>query len=292
MQASDVLRAAAAARTTASTLDLRVDDAVVLHESNRLAVRLRPCDVLARITYVTHQADAAFEVEVARRLAETDSPVAALEPRVEPRVYLRDGFVITLWTYYEPASPRNVAPAEYAQALKRLHDSTREINLPTPHFTDRVAHAQRLLGNRTLTPELGDADRELLSATLRELRRAIAQRGAAEQLLHGEPHPGNILRTKNGLLFADWETCCRGPVEFDIVHAPEAVSRHYPGADQDLLRMCRVLMLAMIATWRWDREDQLPNGRQLGAEWLSQLRAALDRDGRTLRADHSPASER
>jgi hypothetical protein len=46
-----------------------------------------------------------------------------------------------------------------------------------------------------------------------------------------------------------------------------------------LLRECRILVLAMIATWRWDRGDQLPNGRQLGAEWLSQIRVALDRKG-------------
>jgi hypothetical protein len=32
----------------------------------------------------------------------------------------------------------------------------------------------------------------------------------------------------------------------------------------------------MITTWRWDRGDQLPNGRQLGTEWLSQIRAALE----------------
>jgi hypothetical protein len=35
-------------------------------------------------------------------------------------------------------------------------------------------------------------------------------------------------------------------------------------------------VLAMIATWRWERDDQLPNGRQLGTEWLNQLRTALD----------------
>jgi hypothetical protein len=37
-------------------------------------------------------------------------------------------------------------------------------------------------------------------------------------------------------------------------------------------------VLAMIATWRWEVGDQLPNGRQLGMEWLSQIRAALDRN--------------
>ena len=57
------------------------------------------------------------------------------------------------------------------------------------------------------------------------------------------------------------------------------VSEDYPGVDPDLLRECRILMLAMITTWRWDRGDQLPNGRRLGTEWLSQLRAALDRNG-------------
>ncbi len=279
MEPSEVQRAIEAGRSAASTLDLRVEDAVVVHNSNRIAVRLTPCDVLARVAPLSYQTCAEFESEVVRRLAETDGPVAALEPRVEPRVYVRDGFVVTLWTYYEPVSPQDVAPAEYAQALARLHAGMREIDLPAPRVTDRVAEAQWLIGNRAQTPELGDADRELLSNTLRKMRWAIGQRGASEQLLHGEPHPGNLLRTKNGLLFVDLETCCRGPVEFDIAHAPEEISEHYPAANQDLLRECRILMLAMVQTWRWDRDDQLPNGRQLGTEWLGQMRAALDRYG-------------
>ena len=152
----------------------------------------------------------------------------------------------------------------------------REIDLPTPHFTDRVAEAQRLVDNRDYTPQLGDADRELLSNTLRNLSFAIGQRGTAEQLLHGEPHPGNLLRTRSGLLFVDLETCCRGPVEFDLAHVPEEVSEHYPGADLELLRECRILMRAMVASWRWDRDDQFPNGRRMGTELLSQMRSALD----------------
>jgi hypothetical protein len=291
MRVSDIRRAVAAARSSAEAFDLRVDDAVVLHNSNKLALRLLPCNAFARVAHVGQEV-AQFEVDLAQRLAETDSPVAALEPRVEPRVYERDGFAVTLWTYYEPVSPRDVAPAEYAQVLARLHAGMREIDLPAPHFTDRVAEAQQLVGSRELTPELPDADRELLSNTLRSLRRAITDRGRAEQLLHGEPHPGNLLRTKQGLLFVDLETCCRGPVEFDIAHVPDEVSEHYPDADQDLLRECRVLMLAMIVTWRWDRDDQFPNGRRLGTAWLSQMRAALDRDGRILRDAHSTASER
>ena len=157
----------------------------------------------------------------------------------------------------------------------------RKLDIPAPHFTDRVGQAQQLLASRDRTPALADADRELLGGTLRNLRGVICGRGAAEQLLHGEPHPGNVLATKNGLLFIDFETCCRGPVEFDLAHAPEEVSEHYPGVNQGLLRECRILALAMVTTWRWDRDDQLPNGRRLGTEWLSQIRAALDRKGKS-----------
>ena len=117
MHASEVPRAVAAAMSTASALDLTVDDAIVLHDSNKLALRLLPCDVLARVAPVAHQV-AQFEVDLAQRLAETESPVAALEPRVEPRVYERDGFVVTLWTYYEPLSPREVSPADYAERAR------------------------------------------------------------------------------------------------------------------------------------------------------------------------------
>jgi Ser/Thr protein kinase RdoA (MazF antagonist) len=279
MEISQVQPAVAAALSSATALGLRADDAVVLHDSNLLVLRLFPCDVVARVAPMAYQAKAEFEVEVARRLAETDSPVAALEPRVEPRVYVRDGFVLNMWTYYEPLSPQEIAPADYAHALERLHAGMRQIDVTAPRFTDRVAEAQRLVGSRDHTPALADADRELLSNTLRSLSRAIDDRGAAEQLLHGEPHPGNLLRTKNGVLFIDFETCCRGPVEFDIAHAPELVSEHYPGADQELLRECRGLMLAMVASWRWDRNDQYPNGRRMGTELLGQIRAALDRNG-------------
>ncbi len=266
----------AAGVAVATAVGLAVDDAIVLHDSNKLTLRLLPGDVLARVAPAEDQV-AEFEIELAQRLAETGSPVAAVEPRAEPRAYQRDGFVVTLWTYYEPASSPEVAPADYSKALERLHAGMRAVDVPAPHFTERIEQAQQLLGSRDQTPELADADRKLLASTLAEMRRAISRRGAAEQLLHGEPHPGNLLSTTNGLLFIDLETCCRGPVEFDLAHAPDEVSDHYPDVDQDLLRACRMLVLAMITTWRWDRRDHLPNGRQRGAEWLSQLRASLVR---------------
>src|SRR2546423_14913485 len=83
MRPSETQRALAVAISTASALDLIVDDAIVLHDSNRLAVRLLPCDVLARVAPTRHQV-AQFEVELAQRLSGTQRPAAALEPRGAP----------------------------------------------------------------------------------------------------------------------------------------------------------------------------------------------------------------
>jgi hypothetical protein len=256
-------------------LDLTVDEAAVLHYSNRIAVRLRPCDVLARVADVEAQDGADLEVRIAQRLGEIGSPVAELVPLVEPRVYLHGGFVVTLWTHYE-AVARQVAPSEYAQALRRLHAGMRAVEVTVPHFTDRVASARSLVSDPEATPNLPVRDRKLLLDTLGGFKDAVVDHGADEQLLHGEPHPGNLLSTDGGLLFVDLETCCRGPVEFDIAHAPEEVGPAYRGADPDLLRDCRILALAVATAWRWDRNDQLPNGRQLGVEWLTRIRAAVD----------------
>ena len=278
MKAPELRRAVAAGVAVASELGLNTDDGVLLHNSNRIAVRLTPCDVLARVAPLAHQAvDNDLEVVLAHRLAQVGGPVAEPDPRVEPRVYAWDGFAVTLWTYYEPVGCSEIGADEYAQALARLHAGLRQIEISAPHFTDRVAEAQGLVAEPELTPELLDADRDLLGNTLNRLRSTITARSTDEQLLHGEPHPGNLLTTNKGLLFVDLETCCRGPIEFDIAHAPHGVAMRYPAAQRDLVRDCRVLMGAMVTTWRWRHDDQLPNGRYWRIEGLHQLRAALNR---------------
>jgi aminoglycoside phosphotransferase (APT) family kinase protein len=270
VEAELLARAMAAATSVAAVLNLRVNDTVVIHNSNKLALRLLPCDVFARVAVVGQEV-AALEVEVARRLAATGSPLAALEPRVEPRVYERDGFAVTFWTFYEAQPPAQHSPAEYADALRRLHAGMRGVEIATPHFSDRAAEAERLVTDRGATPSLAEADRHLLLRTFQSARQQIDSRGPAEQLLHGEPHPGNLLSAQDGPLFIDFETCCHGPIEFDVAHVPDEVSANYPNLDQILLDECRRLVLAMVAAWRWDVRDEFPNGHQHGRAILTLL---------------------
>lgn len=278
MDAAELRRGIAAARATASALGLQVDDVVVVNDSDRVALRLIPCDVLARVAPAAHRAGSRFEVEVARRLTDVGGPVAELDPRAEPRVHMHDSFAISLWTYYEPRGTE-IAPADYADALMRHHAALRQVDLEVPHVTDRIAGALSTVTDRERTPALPESDRAFLGDTLRGLSAAIGGGETGEQPLHGEPHPGNLLNTRRGPLFVDLATCCRGPVEFDIAHAPEEVAAHYPGADHDLVHRCRALNWALFTTWRWRRDDQFPDRDHWRREGLDRVRAALHRDG-------------
>jgi Phosphotransferase enzyme family len=269
----DVTRALAAVSSVASTFDLPVKNVAIIQNSNKLALHLEPCDVFARVA-LAGQEVAEFEVDLAQRLVAAGSPVAALDPRIEPRVHYHDGFAVTFWTYYDEQSQNPLASADYASGLKRLHTGMRNLDCgATPHFTDRVEEAQHLVANRDQTPALNPSGRALLLDTLNDARQNIESSGAGDQLLHGEPHPGNIINTTNGPIFIDLETCCRGPVEFDLAHAPADISEHYLGLDLDLLNECRRLVLAIVTAWRWDDHDQFPNGRRHGRGILALLRA-------------------
>jgi hypothetical protein len=78
VEISDVTRAIAAAASVAASVGLLADDAIVLSNSNKLALRLTPCEVLARVAHAGQEV-AQFEVELAQRLAEAGCPVGLLE---------------------------------------------------------------------------------------------------------------------------------------------------------------------------------------------------------------------
>jgi hypothetical protein len=189
---------------------------------------------------------------------------------VDSTVYTGGGFAVTLWTFYDQFPLTSHALT--SQALERLHAGMREVEVASPRFTDRIAEVEQIAADPDLSPELADADRVFLARRLESLRQTIDDYGAVEQLLHGEPDSGNLLGTKNGPLFIDFETTCSGPVEFDLAHVPEAVCEHYTNVNQELLDDFRQLVLAMVAAWRWRLGDEFPNRRRWGQEFLRSLR--------------------
>ena len=286
MESSEVSRAVAAARDRlrARPSGRRCGRRAQLGPHRvHLSLR-RPCPCRA----VSVGSGQQFEAEVARRLAETDSPVGARASGGTPRHALT------------PSLSR-CGPTTSLPIAERARDTARSSSLGITHRAGRLCARtrpapcrpapdrsggttlhrsgrwrRRKVADRERTPELLDPDRELLSHTLRRVSAAINGRASGEQLLHGEPHPGNVLSTSRGPLFVDLGTCHRGPVEYDLAYAPEEVAEHYPGANQDLVHQFRILMWAGISSCAGAETTSSPTGTTGGMEGFNQLRAALD----------------
>jgi hypothetical protein len=193
---------------------------------------------------------------------------------VEPRVYERDGFVVTLWTYYEPVTPREVSPADYANALERLHAGMRKLDVTTPHFTDRVAEAQQLVASRDQTPALADADRELLGNTLRSRPKTKRSATAAppSNCCTASRTRATCSARRTGRCSSTSRRVAVGQSNSTSPMCPKRSASAIRTLDQELLGECRGLVLAMVAAWRWDAGDQFPNGQRAGRELVSALR--------------------
>ena len=270
MDAGDVERAVAAVTASATAFGLPSKRATVRHNSNKLALHLQPCDVFARVAWIGREI-AATEIDIVQQLTAVDAPVARLAPGVTPKVHHCDDFAVTYWTHYDPSDAKPLSPGGFADALERLHTGMRDVAVDVPHFFDRVDEATQLVSDHDRTPALAASGRQLLLDTLGSARHEIERHGGAEQLIHGEPHEGNILSTRHGARFIDFETCCVGPVEFDVAHAPLDVSAHYVGLDHTLLSVSRRLVLAMVGAWRWDIDDEFPDGHRHGRAILELL---------------------
>ena len=81
---------------------------------------------------------------------------------MKSRVFVLGDLKISWWTHVEAAPTRRLPPAEYADALARLHAGLRNIDL-----TDRNARTLALVTNHDETPDLADRDRALLTDLLR-----------------------------------------------------------------------------------------------------------------------------
>ncbi len=104
---------------------------------------------------------------------------------------------------------------------------------------------------------LSDADARLLRATAEQLQPFLAAPGADLQPLHGDVHPGNLIATRDGLRWIDFEEVCRGPVEWDLalVDSAGAVGRHHRPDPATLARCKQLRALHLVLSLVAYRED-------------------------------------
>lgn len=242
-----------AATALARDNGLDVTEPVVLADLFSLMVHLRPAPVVARVATRMPRLRSPIddwlrlEVDVTTYLAARNAPVVTPSPELPPGPHLADGFWITFWTYLEPDPDREPTAADGAAMLTDLHAELRSYpgELPLLCAND-VPRGLALLDGAGGVLSAAEAD--LLRATAERLAPFLAVPDDDWRPVHGDAHPGNLVATRDGLVWIDFEDVCRGPVEWDIVTMMDAgaeVTHHRP--DPDRLASCSRLRTLQVA---------------------------------------------
>ena len=211
--------ALAAAVAEARAHGLAVHDPVVLHDGVNAVVHLRPAPVVARVATLTPllRPDAARQprrdLALATALAAAGAPVLTPSDVLPPGPHERDGLTLSFWRFVE-VLPERPSPVVAGTTLARLLAVLADVDpgwdgdpLDTP-LADLAVFGERGV-------ELG-APAGLVAATGELLDSVRPHLVGPVQPLHGDAHPGNLLRTPAGWVWADLEDTCRGPVGWDL----------------------------------------------------------------------------
>jgi hypothetical protein len=105
-----------------------------------------------------------------------------------------------------------------------------------------------------------------------ELEEALVGRVSVARPLHGSPHAGNWLRTTEGLVLLDFETACRGPLEWDLTALDDASLHLFADVDVELVVLLRRMRSVCVAAKCWVEPDRAPEVRDAAHIHLKLLR--------------------
>jgi Ser/Thr protein kinase RdoA (MazF antagonist) len=261
----------------ARRLGLDVAEPRLLQETNNTVLWLWPNPVIAKVgTREESAEDLVREHEVASALAAVGAPAARPLAETPPVRDPTTGFVVTLWHRLEH-DPSGHAPAPLVgRSLRRLHDALAACNLRLQSFRESFERARAALSDDRRLPAIDPVDRAFLRAAIDDLVAELDRRPHRERALHGEPHQGNYLRTPAGVRWIDFESACRGPLEWDLAFLPEDAWGVFGEVDLRLLQLLRMLNSARSATWSLAR-IRFPEMRRYGEYHLEVLRQRWQR---------------
>jgi hypothetical protein len=214
-----VSRAVAAAVAVARAHGLPVEDPVLLNDGANAVVHLRPAPVVARVATTTPLLRPAItrslgrEVALATALTAAGAAVVPPSDLLPPGPHEHEGLALSFWRYVAFLPERPTA-AEAGTALGDLH----AVLAGLPPLWDGSA-LDTPLDDLTVFAERGTAlgaDPALVQRTAELAARLRPLLTGPVMTLHGDTHPGNLLRTAGGLVWADLEDTSRGPRGWDL----------------------------------------------------------------------------
>lgn len=243
-------RAVAAAVLAARDLGLDVERGEVLHDVFSVVVHLVPEPVVARVPVVltagTEPARQAArqqrELDVVDWLDRRGVPVVPPSPRVPRAPVRRDGFSMTFWELADVAPDheayRGVAMSYSAELHRALADYPAELPFLAP-FNDGLPDMLAALGT---ADGVTTADVDRAHTEFETLRAVLSDRAAFEsafpgvpvQAVQGDGPSHNVIRTRSGIKFADFEDITCGPVEWDVALLDSQAVDEYDAAAKTL----------------------------------------------------------
>lgn len=241
-----------AARTTVATeaafnaatdLGLKVEETRVLHDVFSLVIHLHPSPVVARIPVVLPPGTTPEaltqrqqrELDVADWLHREGVPSVRPSPLVPLEPVREDDFSITLWELVDVADDHfPYAGADYA-VCAALHAALAGYPGVLPFLAPFNEGVPALLEALEGSPHVSNEDLDRVHVEWRMLQPVLgsAQSFATRfpeadvQAIQGDAPSNNVIKSTTGLVFADFEDVCLGPVEWDLAgHGEEAVAAY------------------------------------------------------------------
>ncbi|WP_158751363.1 phosphotransferase [Acidobacterium sp. S8] len=279
------VRAVEAAVAVARTHGILCDASEVLADGSNVLVHLQPAEVVARVATTTGLVRKpvewwlALDLDLAGFLAARGFPVVPPSRELPPGPHVYDGLALTFWEYVEHDSGYAPTVGEVGPFLRELHAELRgyagEMRELSP-----VREIPAWLDEVERWHVVEDDDLAILRRGYAEITAQVDALGLPEQPVHGDAHRKNVLKTKRGLLWTDFEDACRGPIAWDLACFVRTSGEDYKtavksyGGDFDLAQLKPffdardlqgVLWGAILSTRFEDR-------RERAAEWMAVCR--------------------
>ena len=263
-----------AAISVAARLGMVGVSPAILKDSNHTSILLSPSPIVARVVVASDSAveKLARELAVSSFMADDGAPVIGPSIDPAPGPHETDGMAMTFWRFvpHRPADDEAVGSA--ARALRICHDSLAKFPGELPPFTQAMQGALDLLKSNSELGPLADNDRAFLMSEYERLNDIVDQTPSDSIALHGDPHLGNVFVTSSGARWGDWESACRGPLEWDLSCVPRAGHDAWIDVNVELLQVLDDLRGLCVSVWCWEAFDRSAEKREAAQYHLDRLR--------------------
>jgi Phosphotransferase enzyme family len=266
-----------AAVEVAAAHGVRCGEPAVLANGSNVLVHLAPAPIVARVAALTGlvrsdvDVTLAKDVAVAGWLAGQGAPVVAPSGELPAGPHRSSGGrTVTFWTYVPHDRDHVWRPDEVGPLLADLHSALRAYpgELPRMPPIEVMAVTDVLRRLDALDP-LVEAEIPDLLADAARVGEELAAAGDPVPL-HGDAHPGNLMYTRAGPVWTDFEDAWFGPIGWDLACLELtnqldgwAAVAGYPGAPDESARApflagrrLAVLLWSLVFQWRFPTAER------------------------------------